>query len=408
MRILFVSTFQDNRGAAIAARRMRNALIEHGHIVDLLVLYGDGSENIITFKPDLIDLIKFKLRLILERIKFSRYRKSNRSYIYPLDNLGFLNLNKHLKFKYDIIHLHWINSFVDIKCLVGLSEISKHLVWSLHDAWPITGGCHIILNCERFVQGCGLCPQLSSSKLFDLTRVSIKKKIDEYKKVSNLSFTVPSSWMLEQYKNQKLLDYRSVYLIPNTIDSEIFYNKRHKKFGKVNIDKKIIGYYSCGKINYKGLNYFLDIINRLHNDFNGVNKYEVIVIGSDYRINEIPFETRYLGELKTENELSDFYNSCDAFITASEEESFGQTALESILCGTPVVAFENTGICDFLMHKKNGYLAKYSDSEDLYRGLVFVLSNQLDFDISETSEVFKYKTVSNKLTQLYNTLTKVE
>lgn len=404
MRILFVSTFQDTRGAAIAARRMRNALIGYGHIVDLLVLYGTESENIITFKPDIKDLLKFKIRLILERIKFSGYRKTNRSYIYPLDNLGYQNLNKHLKDKYDIIHLHWINSFIDIKCLAGFSEISKHLVWSLHDAWPITGGCHIILNCQRFDQGCGLCPQLSSSKLLDITRLSLKMKIEEYLKISNIAFTVPSSWMLKQYQIQKSISSKPVYLIPNTIDTNVFHKKERKQGERIE-RAKTIGYYSCGEINYKGLNYFLEVIKKLYRDSDSSDEYNVILIGSDYKIDEIPFETTYLGELKTENELSDFYNSCDVFITASEEESFGQTALESILCGTPVVAFENTGIRDFLIHKKNGYLAKYLDSDDLYKGLVYVLANQLNFDTSETSELFKYKTVGSQLIELYKTLT---
>jgi glycosyltransferase involved in cell wall biosynthesis len=407
MRILFISTFGDTRGAAIAAGRMRKALINTGHSVDLLILYGNEGKDTFLFTHGWIDFLKYKWRQLLEKSKFCFYEKTDKSYLFPVDNIGYTNFEKQINNRYDIIHLHWINSFVDIKSLTKLSELSDHLVWTLHDAWPITGGCHIILNCTRFTQECGFCPQLSSSKLNDITRKSLNSKIDEFLKISNIAFTVPSSWMLKQFQNQKLLSSKPVYLIPNTIDIAVFYKKENNQAEKHNSKKKIIGYYSCGEVKYKGLNNFLEIINRLFRDEDDLYEFEVILIGSDYRIDEIPFKTKYLGELKSENELSEFYNSCDVFISASEEESFGQTALESLLCGTPVVTFDNTGIRDFLIHKKNGYLSKYLDTEDLYRGLVFVLSNPLAFDPSEIGNIFKYETVSRKLINLYKTLTTV-
>jgi glycosyltransferase involved in cell wall biosynthesis len=407
MRILFISTFGDTRGAAIAAGRMRKALINAGHSVDLLILYGNEGKDTFLFTPGWIDFLNYKWRQLLEKSKFCFYKKTDKSYLFPVDNIGYTNFEKQINNRYDIIHLHWINSFVDIKSLTKLSELSDHLVWTLHDAWPITGGCHIILNCTRFTQECGFCPQLSSSKLNDITRKSLNSKIDEFLKISNIAFTVPSSWMLKQFQNQKLLSSKPVYLIPNTIDIAVFYKKENNQAEKHNSKKKIIGYYSCGEVKYKGLNNFLEIINRLFRDEDDLYEFEVILIGSDYRIDEIPFKTKYLGELKSENELSEFYNSCDVFISASEEESFGQTALESLLCGTPVVTFDNTGIRDFLIHKKNGYLSKYLDTEDLYRGLVFVLSNPLAFDPSEIGNIFKYETVSRKLINLYKTLTTV-
>jgi glycosyltransferase involved in cell wall biosynthesis len=407
MRILFISTFGDTRGAAIAAGRMRKALINTGHSVDLLILYGNEGKDTFLFTHGWIDFLKYKWRQLLEKSKFCFYEKTDKSYLFPVDNIGYTNFEKQINNRYDIIHLHWINSFVDIKSLTKLSELSDHLVWTLHDAWPITGGCHVILNCARFTQGCGFCPQLLSSRLSDITRKSLKNKIDEFLKISNIAFTVPSSWMLKQFQNQKLLNSKPVYLIPNTIDTSVFCKKEINPSEKHNSSKKFIGYYSCGKIKYKGLNYFLEIINRLYREKDDLYEYEVIMIGSDYRIDEIPFKTKYLGELKTEDELSEFYNSCNVFISASEEESFGQTALESLLCGTPVVAFENTGIRDFLIHKKNGYLAKYLDTEDLYTGLVFVLSNPPAFDPSEIGNVFKYETVSLQLINFYKTLIKV-
>lgn len=55
-------------------------------------------------------------------------------------------------------------------------------------------------------------------------------------------------------------------------------------------------------------------------------------------------------------------------------ESFGQTALESLSCGTPVVAFDTSGLKDIITHKHNGYLAKCYEIEDLKNGIEWILS----------------------------------
>ena len=67
-------------------------------------------------------------------------------------------------------------------------------------------------------------------------------------------------------------------------------------------------------------------------------------------------------------------------IVPSKLETFGQTATEAMACGTPVVAFNNTGLSDIVEHKKNGYLAELLDINDLakeYCGLLIILIKKL-------------------------------
>src|SRR5690606_11500957 len=75
------------------------------------------------------------------------------------------------------------------------------------------------------------------------------------------------------------------------------------------------------------------------------------------------------GSLNNEIQLAEFYNTCDVFVSPTLEESFGLTILESIACGTPVVAFNVGGIPDIVEHKIHGYLSKYLDSSDLAKGI---------------------------------------
>ena len=57
-------------------------------------------------------------------------------------------------------------------------------------------------------------------------------------------------------------------------------------------------------------------------------------------------------------------------------EAFGQTASEAMACGTPVVAFNATGLKDIVDHHENGYLAQPYEAKDLAKGIEWVLEKE--------------------------------
>ena len=80
--------------------------------------------------------------------------------------------------------------------------------------------------------------------------------------------------------------------------------------------------------------------------------------------------------------------------------------MESLACGTPVVAFNIGGNADMIDHKLNGYLAKAKDTEDLAQGINYCLNNNVDNKLSEASRTkvlkcFKAVVVGSLYTELY-------
>ena len=69
---------------------------------------------------------------------------------------------------------------------------------------------------------------------------------------------------------------------------------------------------------------------------------------------ELGFPVHYLGKIDDENKLALLYSSADVMIVPSTEEVFGQTASESLACGTPVICFDTTGLKDLVDHQVNG------------------------------------------------------
>ena len=107
------------------------------------------------------------------------------------------------------------------------------------------------------------------------------------------------------------------------------------------------------------------------------NKVELVIFGAsqpEFPI-DLGFKTHYLGDLHDDVTLQIAYSASDVMIVPSLQEAFGQTASESLACGTPVVAFDGNGLSDIISHQQNGYLAKPFDTDDLAKGISWILED---------------------------------
>ncbi|MCC8096884.1 MAG: glycosyltransferase [Tannerellaceae bacterium] len=117
----------------------------------------------------------------------------------------------------------------------------------------------------------------------------------------------------------------------------------------------------------------------------------------------------HLGSLTNPEQIAKLYITADVTVIPSEYETFGQTILESLACGCPAVSFNNSGQTDILDHKKNGYLAKYKDTEDLAKGIKWGLENGSDPTVIEAcidkvNTHFSEKVITEKYLSLYKKL----
>ncbi len=89
-----------------------------------------------------------------------------------------------------------------------------------------------------------------------------------------------------------------------------------------------------------------------------------------------------------QQELPYYYNAADACVIPSYYESFGLVALESLACGTPIVA-TRVGIIETLFKYHNaGYIVDGHEPSHLAEGIVSVLSNPgLCAEIARDSQV---------------------
>ena len=373
MRILLVNTYDQQGGAARATWRLFKGLERAGVDVKLLV-QNRGSRDI---------------HVISTGGKITRYFNAIRPYIdfaFPLPlvrkrilfSTSFLpdGIEKIIrKINPDIIHLNWIaGGMIRIE---SLARLSKPVVWTFHDLWAFTGGCHYPPDCTRYMEQCGHCPVLHSTSDRDLSRWVFNRKKEAYNQMGQFFIISPSNWLADCVKSSTLLKNNPVSVIPNGLDTTVFKpmdKNEVRQLFHLPADKKLILFGGIRGVEYKlkGFSLLLEALRLLD-----PSAFELVVFGSSRIKNStlLPLKTHVLGFIGQENKLASLYATADVVVVPSYQEVFGQTATEALSCGIPVVAFDSTGLKDIIDHQVNGYLATPYEPAELARGIEWILDD---------------------------------
>jgi glycosyltransferase involved in cell wall biosynthesis len=317
------------------------------------------------------------------------------------------------KIKPDVVHLHWTcHGFMQVETL---KKITAPIVWTLHDMWPMTGGCHYSESCTRFEDVCGQCPHLGSNYDLDLSRLTWKRKEKAWRDIS-IRVVAPSRWMADQAQRSSLLGDQKTDIIPNALDETVFRPIRQSTAREIlnlsgdDADLLLFGALGPESNPRKGFSLLQEALTYL-SDLSRQD-FQLAIFGKSESGNEgsritagVP--TKYLGRLDDNTTLALAYSTADVMIVPSRRESFGQTASEALACGTPVAAFNTSGLRDVVDHKKNGYLADVFDSKDLAQGIRWILEDQTrhrrlsDSARKKAKEKFSYHQVAQAHQTLY-------
>lgn len=416
MKIVHLNTYDGNGGAGRACLRLNKALNEQqGISSEIWVGFKFGkNSNIHTFRQGSVLRAFAAFGILLERFVSSYYTKKLKiPFSIPIWGT---DLTTHPALLHaDVIHLHWVNhAFLRPKDLESLGKLNKPIVWTFHDSNAFTGGCHVRYSCDHFENECGNCPILKTSAADDQSHKIWKSKQKAY---SSLDFAViaPSSWMQSSVKRSKLLQNRQIQVIPNTLETEVFrpYDKAHAR-ERLNLPNgkfiMLSGFMPSRKDLHKGTPYLLEALEILINNKTcRPEDVELIVFGNrdEKNVPVFPVKTTFLGTISNDDKLAICYSAADVFLTPSLEDNLPNTVMESLSCGTPVVAFTTGGIPDMVKHHINGYLAEYKSAEDLARGIEWVYQYQDKESLNRSArltveEHFSEEVIAKKHLKLYN------
>lgn len=403
----------DKGGAAKACIRLHTELLNQN--CNSSIIFKE-SHSLIPFsvtlrkKHNIFSKIKSyiseNLNILNSSFYFISYKKYLKS-IRPkgLEHYSFLtsDFDISISSKYlqaDIINLHWVSDFLDWKLFFKKNK--KPLVWTLHDQNPFLGGEHYIQKYNGLDGNGNPIPRIYSKKEIDLESKLIKRKLYLLKKINNLHIVCPSLWMLNISKNSELFSRFPHYHIPNGFPCEIFrpMDKNICKylFG-ISRETNVILFVSDNiKNSRKGYEILDKALNELDDKL--LFNTKLCVIGNNqYELHNKNIIN--LGSIIDERLLASAYSMADVFILPSIDDNLPNTMIESILCGTPVIAFNVGGISETIKDGVNGYLCSNISVSSLKFSIEKFLNNPYYFNNYEIAMSAKLKYESSLQAKLY-------
>lgn len=401
-RVLHVIAGNLNKGAARGALWLHEEMLSQG--IDSLLFhtgesYWDSKSKAIISRQSMFASVYRKALLRLWRkyltLRYPRY--SGELFSSGRGSISLIRLEK--KYTPDVIHLHWINHHsIEFR---SIKEVSAKVVWTLRDMWPFTGGCHYAVGCNRYIEGCGCCPLLDSKKALDLSSKVLKRKEKNFPE--NVHYIGISEWILNEFKKAYLSSPKATF-IPNAIQTKHWFpvdaNKEISDFAKGR-NTILIGAVNLSA-KYKG-GEFVHLVSRRLDP----TKYCIVLFGKveSKFVSELGLDALNLGIIVSNTDLRKVYSSCDVYLFPSLLEAFGKTVVESILCGTPVVCFDNSGPAEIVKHNQTGYISKSFLTESLIEGIEASVSMTISEEIrNNTAEFYGVERIAHLTNNLYQSI----
>lgn len=381
MRIVQISTCDLQGGAALAAFRLNQALVQAGYDSHMLVRHK-SSDDIRVLPLDIADssseLVTALSTLQIDCINQNRTSLSNTPFTLPYPGISLKDVDYFNSV--DVINLHWVAYLQSPYSLRQILELGKPVLWTLHDMWAFTGGCHYSAGCQNYQNDCSNCPQLLDYRQLPQAILSDKiKALDD----SSITIVSPSQWLANCARKSQLFKNSRIEVIRNSVDTDIFYPvNKLKTRNALGIDENslvfLFGSDAHTEIR-KGYQCLINALTALDEYISSGKGYKKICFmhfgKSGISPNLSGIQVIELGYLSSKKDLRNAYSAADMFVLSSIEDNLPNTLLEAMSCGLPVLASKAGGIPEVVKDGVHGKLFSVGSDAELFQAIFQVIEN---------------------------------
>lgn len=423
MRILVVSTTDQGGGAERVAYDLLRSYRSHGHDARMLVSLRKMSSDVVSevdayahtslwsfvcrhLDREIRRLPSFRGRFrIIRWLRRWAWPVRWADYLRGIEDFNYPTTQKILDDSHwtpDVIHLHNIHGdFFDLRALTGLSE-QVPVVWTLHDMWSITGHCGYSIDCQRWLSGCGECPDLQRSPpiLRDGTSQNWTRKKRVYRQ-SQFHVATPSSWLAELV-SRSILSPRSCRVIPYGVDLDVYHPTdrlaiRQELGFEVDSFICLFAVATGNQTNpYKDYKTVAEAVASSLVELDDVN-VQLVCLGDISESNRDP-RYRYTGYISDPDQIAKYYQAADVLLHAASVDNFPCVVLESLACGTPVIATSVGGVPEQISEGVNGFLIPARDSRAMADRIIY-LARHAEVSAQMRAEAANHARIAFSLTR---------
>jgi glycosyltransferase involved in cell wall biosynthesis len=309
MRIVHLSTSDTLGGASIAAHAIHRGLSARG-IESSMVVRLKATNDPFVRVQSLADSSIFRngarllSRLAARCTKYQRNSEGS-AFSYLSGVASAYRFNAESLLPADLIQINWVSDFLDWWSFFSKPP-SVPLVWRLADMSPFTGLCHYSDGCDRFKSLCHSCPQAAVAGVKDTSESTYRTKHKLMDRLDEKALTIvcQSEWMAGLVSESPILGRFPRHVIRNGVNTRDFWpiDKTEARTG-----------------------------------------WQTVESVSDRRL------------------LRLIYSACDLMAFPSIEDNCPNAVIESIACGTPVLAFDGSGTEEIITRSQGGWTTPCRD-----------------------------------------------
>jgi glycosyltransferase involved in cell wall biosynthesis len=321
-------------------------------------------------------LVAKGLQTIADPVRWAAWRRGHEDFAFP----GTSSLLDLAPEPVDVVHCHNLHGgYFDLRALPGISR-QRPLVLTLHDAWLLSGHCAHSFDCSRWEIGCGSCPDLDIYPPVNRDATARNWRVKrEIFAASSIYLATPCRWLMERAERSLLAaSIVETRVIPYGVDRTVF-RPGSKEAARAALDlpqqAKILLFSATG------------VRTSRWRDFTGLREAAALVA------EELPDEEVVLvavGEEAPDEhaggalirslpyregaDIALYYHAADLYLHPALADTFPNSVLEALACGTPVVATAVGGIPEQVT-EATGSLVPSRDPNRMADAVVALLSD---------------------------------
>jgi glycosyltransferase involved in cell wall biosynthesis len=277
----------------------------------------------------------------------------------------------------DIIHLHWPTWGITPNTIAAWLDAGRSIFWTLHDCWPMTGGCHYPAGCEQYRTACMKCPQLHHDQ--GLIANGFAEKLFSYQERGSLHILAPSEWMARVAQQSAIFHARPITVVRNPVELDVFAPLRDRQELRSAFDVRpedlLIIFGTADLVeSRKGVRFLVEAMRELTSTgelssilSNGA-RVHVATLGKSADLFEfsgvLPIT---FGEIDSDAVMADVLGIADVTCVPSLEDNYPNVIVESLACGTPCIITPVGGMTEIVSEGHTGVVVTEAGSVNAFK-----------------------------------------
>jgi glycosyltransferase involved in cell wall biosynthesis len=368
-------SFSKSGGAGVIAQRMMQWQQDEGYESHLITTISDSIGQNPIQRPTLLLSALFDFFVVRRKQKntplFSLFRRKN------LVN-RFLQTSPQ-----KVIHLHWTPGVLSNFELSQILNLNSATVWTLHDMWPLTGGCHHNDGCLKYLDDCSNCPQVRVMFQSKVEKEFARKK-NEIESSKNLAVISPSKWLERIARESAVFKRAHLRVIRNPVKADFFVVPEDRKSSTLGEALRVVFVATDLADRNKNLEDVIKVIERINQLSTDISReIHLTTVGANAPSKDKKWQNN-LGVISNSRKLADVLSDMDVLISFSTAENLPNVIGEAMASGLVVVARNVGGISELVQDGVTGLLV--NSEEELIDALSQLITDRRQLKLfSKTS-----------------------